>query len=161
MTWASRPTNGCSTLSAVCELTVNVNGAEFGALAADLLGAGHALRFRARGGSMHPAIRDGDALWVSPSAPVRRGDVALCRAAAGRVLAHRVVCVTEAGIQTQGDALACPDPPVPWEQVLGRVTAVERAGRRLSPRRPVLLRRMRRVVGGLWRRVKVIVNKYS
>jgi hypothetical protein len=52
-----------------------VPGADFGALAAAILGTGGGLRFRARGGSMSPFIRHGDLLEVRPVdfSALRRG----------------------------------------------------------------------------------------
>jgi hypothetical protein len=85
---------------------------------------------------MAPTIRSGDRVEVRPlgPAPVRRGDVVLCRAEGGRLLAHRVIGVDRGGdgliLRTQGDALTGADAPIDGSQVLGRVVAVERRGRR-------------------------------
>ena len=109
---------------------------DFGAVAGLVLSAAHTLRFRAPGGSMAPFIRDGDALEVCPIDPrtLRRGDVALCRRPGGGLFAHRVVAVrrhegTTEWI-TQGDASPFSDGPCCAGDVLGRVVAVERGGRR-------------------------------
>jgi signal peptidase len=119
----------------MCQLSLS--GTDLGALAAEILEGGSALRFRAHGASMRPFIRDGDVIEVQPvgAAPIRRGDVVLCRNGGGRVVAHRVIQVgQESGrvaVVTQGDALARPDRLIFQEQVLGRVVAVERGGRRI------------------------------
>ena len=118
--------------------TLEVSQANFAALASEILGGGSSLRFRARGVSMQPFIRDGDILEVQPPgvAALRRGDVVLCHPRGGRLVAHRVVRIIReksgsTTIATQGDALTFPDVPLPVEQVLGLVAAVERNGKRI------------------------------
>jgi uncharacterized repeat protein (TIGR01451 family) len=135
--------------------SVPLAGPEFAALAAELLAAGRALRFRARGGSMRPAIRDGDVVHVQPvrAVTIHRGDVVLVRKDDGRLLVHRVVAIRREprGSRTyviKGDALACLDGSVPQERVLGRVTSVERGGTRIE-----LGRALPRIVGLLWSRL--------
>lgn len=92
------------------------------------------VRFRAQGFSMYPAIRDGEMITVGPVAADRvvRGDVLLYRHST-RVLAHRVVAVTEYGsrrmLQLRGDAKGACDAPVPVNDVIGRVLSVSRHGR--------------------------------
>ena len=131
--------------------SVSLTGPEFTALTADLLGTGHALRFRARGGSMHPFIKDGDVIEVQPisAVAIRRGDVVFCRNGGGRVVAHRVIRVrSESGrvaLVIRGDALACPDGLISPEQVLGRVVALERGGRHIG-----LDAGLQRLVSALW-----------
>lgn len=97
-----------------------------------VLARGVALRFRARGFSMHPFIRDGDVLIVSTSrgrAP-RPGDVlALCHPETGRLVVHRVLARRLQGLLIRGDNTPLSDGVVPAEKVLGRVTRVERQGR--------------------------------
>lgn len=114
---------------------------ELGDLAEALLGEGQGLRFCARGASMRPFIRDGDVLDVRPvgARRLRRGDVVLFRDGEGRLLAHRVVRVGPAGLVVQGDALVWPDGPVGYDQLLGRVSAIERDGKQIP-------------VEGRWRR---------
>ncbi len=113
---------------------LQISPSEFGALAAEILESGHSLRFRARGASMRPFLRDGDLLHVQPvSLPaIRRGDVVLCRAG-DHLVAHRVINIRREHGQfiliVQGDALAYPDGRIFPDQVLGRVVTVERDGR--------------------------------
>lgn len=124
---------------------------------ADLLGRGHAVRFRASGDSMEPLIRPEDALHVEPLAghPPRRGEVVLVLAERG-LTAHRVVRRSGTTIVTRGDNAPADDPAVPLSRVVGRVTAIERAGkrRRVSRLAPALLplarlaERLRRRLGG-------------
>jgi hypothetical protein len=98
------------------------------------LTTGATVQFRAEGTSMHPTIRDGEAISIVVVSPekVVRGDVLLCRHDK-RVLAHRVVGVTmhAAGrvFELRGDAKAGCDTPVGADDVVGRVVAVQRNGR--------------------------------
>jgi len=104
---------------------------EFWSLAKSLLESGHALRFRARGGSMRPVIRHGDALTIQPVNPgeIEVGEVVFYRHANGRVLVHRVTKRVEQGGVTrfliQGDAFDQPDGLAQAEQILGKVVRVE------------------------------------
>ena len=107
-------------------------------LSTELLAEGYGVRFRPSGNSMHPTIRDGEAVRVEPVSihEIKRGDIILCRAARG-LTAHRVVRVDENGdgpriFHLRGDACASLDEPVTAAQVMGRVTEVERDGHKLS-----------------------------
>jgi signal peptidase I len=134
--------------------TLSLDRAGFAALATEILRGGNTLRFRARGGSMWPTIRDGDCAEVRAvsEASIRHGDVVLVRMESGRLLVHRVRWTgcegDEVVLRTQGDALAHADPPVRAAQVLGRVVAVERGGRRLRLDRTPL-----RLTGLAWIRL--------
>ena len=97
------------------------------------------VRLRVLGSSMLPAILPGDSLIVehtNVSLPVR-GDVILFQRYE-RLFAHRVVARQYrndcAGIVTAGDSLPENDPLVLPHELLGRVNAVIRSGRYLSPR---------------------------
>lgn len=100
------------------------------ALIGALLGAGQRVRFRARGPSMAPAIRDGDEVEVAPADPaaLRPGAVVLYADAAGRLTLHRLVCRDRATgrLLLRGDAVGGYDAPVAPAQVLGRVVRVVR-----------------------------------
>jgi signal peptidase I len=117
------------------EAAVRCEGPDFEGLAVDLLKAGHLLRFRARGSSMHPLVRDGDILVVRPAEldEIKVGDVVLYRAPDAGIVAHRVVQKQTRGgralLVVRGDATGTPDPQVLWSQVLGRVASIERRGR--------------------------------
>lgn len=112
--------------------------AEFGDLSADLLKMGKQVRFRATGSSMHPLVRDGDTLLISPCQPsgIRPGDILLCVGAHQRVVVHRVIrrrC-SRRGAQflLQGDQAAQPDGWIDQAGIYGRLEEIERAGRRFS-----------------------------
>ena len=118
---------------------LDANDAAFIDVVTDLLRRGHNVRFRARGGSMHPTIREGEAITVAPARPagINRGDVILYRVGQG-VIAHRVARVAQRPdgalvFSPRGDAAQGRDDPVEEGAVLGRVVAVERGGRTLNP----------------------------
>jgi hypothetical protein len=102
----------------------------------ELLARGYGVRFRASGGSMQPAICDGDLVTVAPGAarPVAAGTVILYRRL-GRLFAHRVV---GAGVDTagrrrvlvRGDAAMVCDAPVSPAQIVGHLVSVHRASGR-------------------------------
>lgn len=87
---------------------------------------------------MNPTILDGETVVVEPvrACEVRRGDIILYLWES-RVVAHRVVSVKGSDEASRffilrGDALRSCDEPVHAEQILGRVVAVERAGRSVN-----------------------------
>jgi signal peptidase I len=129
----------------------------------DILSDGNTVKFRAPGDSMYPTIRNGDAVTVMPIeiASITNGDIILYRHKSG-VAAHRVMhlankdshhsqhstlrskssdnsTILVAGHSSQtyfilrGDAAVVFDSPVRAEQILGKVTLVEREGRRIDP----------------------------
>ena len=100
-----------------------------------LLACGCLVRFRANGRSMHPTIRDGEALTLAPARPneLRTGDIVLSRQA-GRLVAHRIVRLTKrrgvpAIVLLRGDSAASCDLPIAPSAVLAKVISVERDGR--------------------------------
>ena len=112
--------------------------AEFGDLSADLLKMGKQVRFRATGSSMHPLVRDGDTLLISPcqSSGIRPGDILLCVGAHQRVVVHRVIRRRRSrrGAQflLQGDKAEQSDGWIDQTGVYGRLEEIERAGKRFS-----------------------------
>jgi signal peptidase I len=105
--------------------------AEFEALAAEILARGSQVRFEARGASMRPFIQDGDLVTIQAveAGSVKKGDILLARMNGGRLVVHRARQVTPAFVLIQGDAVMDPDGRLSLSSILGRVTAVERAGR--------------------------------
>jgi uncharacterized repeat protein (TIGR01451 family) len=100
----------------------------FGVLSQALLSGGLGFRFRARGTSMVPAIRDGELLHVRPVVveELRQGDIVLF--ADGHFFrAHRLVLVDRDGdvFITQGDAGGEADGALSSQQLLGKVVAKE------------------------------------
>ena len=96
-----------------------------------VLEAGYSARFVARGDSMHPAIRDGEALHVTRCEPasLEVGQVVLVRATRG-LTAHRIIEIRRESsrIITRGDSCLRADPELDFEDICARVTAVERKG---------------------------------
>jgi hypothetical protein len=119
-------------------------------LAREVLAKGRRFRFKALGYSMHPFIRNGDILTVSPP-PARglaAGDVAaVVQPESGKLVIHRVTRVTPFQAIVRGDNTPGDGEPIPRSHILGRVTLVERKGRPVSfglgPGRVALLRLVR------------------
>ena len=107
------------------------------ALATEILNAFGELRFVAQGSSMLPSIFPGDTLLVlrQPAPSAHPGHVVLF-SRDGRFCTHRVVRTVDVDGQpfviTCGDALTQEDPPVARHELIGRVTAVLRRGKRIE-----------------------------
>jgi hypothetical protein len=100
-----------------------------------VLARGAAFRFCARGWSMAPFIRDGDVITVSPLGRdlPRAGEVvAFVRPEGGNLVVHRAVARRGTALLIQGDGVAeYRDGVIPAENLVGRVTCVEREGRKV------------------------------
>jgi hypothetical protein len=114
------------------------SGELFSATVDSLIDAGLSVRFRARGNSMSPTIRDGEYLIVAPiaAAQVAVGDILFCDLRRGRI-AHRVCAIERQPDHSPhfalyGDASLDGDPPVAAHQLRGQVVGVERDGARVS-----------------------------
>ena len=85
---------------------------------------------------MRPFIKDGDLITVSPlrNSSIRVGNVVLYKTADDRAIVHRAIRKTRKGNRTiffiKGDAAFGQPEKVNAERVLGRVTAIERNGRK-------------------------------
>jgi signal peptidase I len=107
-------------------------------LAAEVLRSSGKLRLRATGVSMLPAIWPGDILSVRnhDTAEALPGDIVLF-AREGRLVAHRVVertlCQDRIQWVTRGDSVGSNDAPISSHELLGRVKAIVRGSRRLTP----------------------------
>jgi len=116
---------------------MNCKSPEFLELSNEILRLGNRLRFRARGYSMYPFIRDGDILEVEPvdGQGVRLGDVIFYHRAGQRAVVHRVIKKFLQKDKTifvaKGDANPAEGEIVQMEDILGRVSAVERNSRRI------------------------------
>jgi len=103
---------------------------------------------------MYPLIRDGDTIEAKPAVAsnTRVGDVILFSVSSGQVFAHRVikkqVTANEVVLLVKGDSKPQADHEVYPKQVLGKVVAIERNGRRIS-----LDRGLRRFTGMLYARI--------
>jgi signal peptidase I len=140
-----------------------INGAKiFPELISDLLTDGRKVQFRAPGDSMYPTICDGDVITVMPieTASITIGDIILYRHKSG-VAAHRVVRTENKSDShfrssdlsphhyfiLRGDAAVVFDDPVSADQILGKVTFIEREGHRIDPyaRRAIIRYKARRL----------------
>ncbi|MGD1009974.1 MAG: S24/S26 family peptidase [Candidatus Aminicenantales bacterium] len=105
-----------------------------------VLAKGKPLRFRARGLSMSPFIKDGDVVTVRPLAGARprAGDiVAFLHPATGKAAVHRVVGEWSGLFSLKGDNTPGADGVLSLEQILGTVCRIERSGKSvLLGRRP-------------------------
>ncbi len=114
------------------ELRLESDG--FESLIDEVLSKGDTLRFRARGVSMQPFIRDGDILEIQPNGGelFRTTDIVLCKSPKGKLVAHRIVGIKPVEgrdkLIIQGDALWQLDGNIDTGDVLGRVVAVIRDG---------------------------------
>ncbi len=110
-----------------------ISGRALSELMRAVLARGVPFRFCARGWSMAPFIRDGDVITVSPLQQARPGIgevVAFTRPGEGNVVVHRVVARRGPDSFIQGDAVpGCIDGIIPPQNLLGRVTRIERDGR--------------------------------
>jgi len=110
-------------------------------LATELLREGKTVSLRVGGASMAPFVRTGDVVTLRPDGRVRVGDVIARLAGPDRLLVHRVVSGGDPPL-TRGDSATEADPGLASGELLGRVSDVERAGRRiragLGPERRLL-----------------------
>lgn len=100
-----------------------------------VLSKGVPFRFRAKGCSMSPFIRDGDVITLAPI-NIRKpglGDVvAFTRPETGNLVVHRIIALKGNAVQISGDSI--PDKPdgiFPTNDLLGRVIRVERNHKRI------------------------------
>ncbi len=105
-------------------------------LSRDILEKGKSIRFQAKGWSMRPFIRDGDFIVVSPvkSSSIRKGDVVFYPNAENKIIVHRIIRkYKQKGRMTvliKGDASFSSPEKMDIQNVLGKVIAIERNGRK-------------------------------
>ena len=115
---------------------LNLKREDFTFVAQSVLGREKNLRFKAKGESMRPFIRDGDILEITPvnGEEIRLGDVIFYHVGRRRMVAHRVIKkITENGkliFLTRGNSNTGEGEKVYPEQIMGRVKAIERNGRK-------------------------------
>jgi len=111
---------------------LSLSGAGSAELLRAVLEKGAACRFRVKGSSMRPFIREGDIVTISPDFRPRRclgQAVAFVHTVTRKLLIHRVVAKEGCSFVLKGDNCAEADVPVAEESILGRVSRVERSGR--------------------------------
>lgn len=119
----------------------------FDPITQEILSRGLFLRLKVSGRSMQPFIRTDDTLLVEPKDGVKFniGDILFYRHPLGYYIAHRLIKKNgQDTLLTRGDNLRHFDQPVLIEQVMGRVTQIERGTKRL-----ILTRGLGRVFGCL------------
>jgi hypothetical protein len=98
-----------------------------------VLSKGIPFRFKARGWSMTPFIRDGDVITITPVAnrsPGVGAVVAFSSPSAGHLVIHRIIAIRASCAILQGDNPADQSfEKVPLEKIFGKVIRVERNGR--------------------------------
>lgn len=98
----------------------------------DFSNKGALLRFRSRGRSMSPFLRDGDIVTIAPlrCAGPRIGDVAaFVNSHDGSLILHRVIGIQGDAYEIKGDNVRGADGLIPRSQIIGRVSRIERNGR--------------------------------
>ena len=102
---------------------------EFKDLSEDLLTHSYGVRMNARGLSMFPLIWTGDRIMISPKKDVSPKDIIVFMRES-QMVCHTIVRVFEKnGIkyyQTRGNSSSGLDEPITSEQILGKVTGIER-----------------------------------
>jgi len=96
-----------------------------------VLGKGASFRFRCKGFSMSPFIKDGDVLTIAPlqgSSPGFGEVVVLTHPSTGKIVIHRVIKKRGGAYLTKGDNIPEADGLIAKTNILGRVTKVERNG---------------------------------
>jgi len=138
-----------------------------------VLGKGVPFRFRAKGFSMHPFIKDGDVVTLSPlsARPPRVGNtVAFLYPESGKLAIHRVVGKAGNSFLIMGDGNPGPDGMIPAKNILGCVRKVERDGKRvylgLGPERFLIAWLSRRrllypLLLPLWRLIRPILKRFQ
>lgn len=98
----------------------------------DILNRGLRLRTRVTGASMTPFLRGGEILTLRKvgSSSLRKGDLIFFKDRRGFPVLHRIVRKGRRNdmpiFQTKGDALLCMDNPVFGDDVLGKVSGIEK-----------------------------------
>ncbi len=112
-------------------------------------GAAGRLRLTVTSDSMRPLLQVGDVVVVQAIDPaaLRPGDVIVVQRG-GEWITHRLVTIDEHGWHTHGDNTRDLDETASADQVVGRVTAIERGRRTIDlqqPRRRAIDRQINRV----------------
>lgn len=100
-----------------------------------VLAKGAAFRFKVRGYSMFPFIRDGDIVTVSPLRhfqDIFGQAVAFVHPKSKKIVIHRIIAKSENTYLVKGDTTSAPDAWIRRGDILGLVTKIERNGKKLS-----------------------------
>jgi signal peptidase I len=97
-----------------------------------VLSKGFSIRFKAKGFSMFPVIKDGDIITVSPfpGVSIRSGNIiAFIHPQTEKLVVHRLIETKENGFLTKGDNSLETDGDIPGTYILGKVTRIEKKGK--------------------------------
>ena len=114
---------------------LKLSGADLIELLQAVLDKGAPFRFRAKGFSMSPFIKDDDVITISPltDGSIRSGDVvAFIRPEIKNLVIHRVVEKKGKHFQIKGDNIPDSDELIPATNIMGHVIRVERNGKEIS-----------------------------
>lgn len=114
------------------ECVLSLSGRSLTELLQAVLSKGAPFRFRAKGISMSPFIKDGDVVTVFPlpgTSPGLGDVVAFAHPGTGKLVLHRVVGKRGDSYLLKGDNTSELDGLVPEPNILGRVRKVERDGK--------------------------------
>ena len=100
-----------------------------------VMAKGVPFRFRLKGDSMLPFLKDGDVATIYPliSAMPKYGEiVAFIQPGIGKLSIHRVIWVDDHSVITKGDNNPFNDGYIQKENILGKLTSIERNGKTAS-----------------------------
>jgi signal peptidase I len=102
-------------------------------LAIEIAAKAPAVRLQVHGRSMFPLLQAGESVLVEPVSAkhLQPGDL-IAFHHQNEVIMHRLVAIQPEGFITLGDHSGTLDPPVLSENILGRVTAIEKDGQQKS-----------------------------
>ena len=113
----------------------SIESVDFSDLSSEILKGGNSIRFKARGSSMLPWIKDGDMLTIHPieTNDIRAGQVVFYPSKGGRPVVHRVLRIRFKGpkriLLTRGDASPKSEEHIDAAKVLGKVVRIHRGSK--------------------------------
>ncbi|MFC1815831.1 S24/S26 family peptidase [Thermodesulfobacteriota bacterium] len=116
------------------EGALTLSGLSLAVLLKAVLQKGLPFRFKAKGYSMSPFIKDGDVITVYPlldKSPGLGSVVVYMRPDTGQAVVHRVIAKKGRNYRIQGDSTFSADGLIPKSDIMGLVRKVERNGKEL------------------------------
>ncbi len=100
----------------------------------EVLAKGGSFSFIPNGTSMLPTVTGGrDRVTLAPLPErIKNGDIVLFKTDGGDIVLHRVICQKNGLFTFCGDNLRLPEQNIPKSHLIGRVTEIERNGKKLS-----------------------------
>jgi hypothetical protein len=106
------------------------------------LAVGEPFACRISGTSMLPVLRAGDEVVAERcerDSTLPLGELLVVELPDAGLVVHRLLWKGKAAVRTRGDGSGVMDPPVPWDDVLGRVVSASRDGADVLPGAPARL----------------------